>query len=122
MVNNLNKQLQQHNYAITATSSEQAESVDVPGVGLIEADPGDVLGPPLGVDEVSADPLPLLQGAWPGGVTGVEEGLGVHVRAGGQLTDGGRRDVNTAAVRQAVLVHGVSGKQNRSILKRGNLS
>lgn len=105
MVNNLNKQL-----AITATSSEQAESVDVPGVGLIEADPGDVLGPPLGVDEVSADPLPLLQGAWPGGVTGVEEGLGVHVRAGGQLTDGGRRDMNTAAVRQAVLVHGVSGE------------
>lgn len=104
MVNNLNKQ-----FAITATSSEQAESVDVPGVGLIEADP-DVLGPPLGVDEVSADPLPLLQGAWPGGVTGVEEGLGVHVRAGGQLTDGGRRDVNTAAVRQAVLVHGVSGE------------
>lgn len=41
-------------------------------------------------------------------MTGVEEGLGVHVRAGGQLTDGGRRDVNTAAVRQAVLVHGVS--------------
>lgn len=57
---------------------------------------------------MSADPLPLLQGAGPGGVTGVEEGLGVHVRTGGQLTDRDGRDVNTAAVRQAVLVHGIS--------------
>lgn len=78
------------------------------GLGLIKADPRDVLGLPLGVDEVTANPLPLPQGARPGGVAGVEEWLGVHVGTGGQLADRCGRYVNTATVRQAVLVHGIS--------------
>lgn len=81
------------------------------GLGLIKPHPGNVFRLPLGVDEVATNPLPLFLGSGAGRVAGVEEGLGVGVGAGGQLTDGGRGHVNTAAVGQAVLVYRVPARQ-----------
>ena len=60
---------------------------------------------------MATDPLPLFLGSGAGRVAGVEEGLGVGVGAGRQLTDGGWGHVNTAAVGQAVLVHRVPARQ-----------
>lgn len=87
------------------------------GLGLIKPHPGNVFRLPLGVNEVATDPLPLFLGSGAGRVAGVEEGLGVGVGAGGQLTDGGRGHVNTAAVGQAVLVYRVPARQTVDIIK-----
>jgi hypothetical protein len=58
--------------------------------------------------EVSTVPLFLFLRAGAGRVTGVKERFGVHVGAGGQLTDRNGGDVNTSTVGQAVLIGGIS--------------